>query len=96
MQNTKYIVLLVFFLFIGLHNSLQAQQVDYSIVSVPEESGIDFTQISTPSDYVCMPLVKRLQERIEWLSNHILDISIDGNNIAYLSYRNNTTNIFIK
>lgn len=96
MQNTKYIVLLVFFLFIGLYNSLQAQQVDYSIVSVPEESGIDFTQISTPSDYVCMPLVKRLQERIEWLSNHILDISIDGNNIAYLSYRNNTTNIFIK
>ena len=31
-----------------------------------------------------------------WLSNHILDISVDGNNIAYLSYRNNTTNIFIK
>lgn len=96
MQNTKNTVLVVFFLFIGLHNSLQAQQVDYSIVSVPEESGIDFTQISTPSDYVCMPLVKRLQGRIEWLSNHILDISIDGNNIAYLSYRNNTTNIFIK
>lgn len=96
MQNTKNTVLVVFFLFIGVHNPLQAQQVDYSIVSVPEESGIDFTQISTPSDYVCMPLVKRLQGRIEWLSNHILDISIDGNNIAYLSYRNNTTNIFIK
>lgn len=96
MQNTKNITLLGLFLFIGLHNYLQAQQVDYSIVSVPEESGIDFTQISTSSDYVCMPLVKRSQGRIEWLSNHILDISTDGNNIAYLSYRNNTTNIFIK
>ena len=96
MQNTKNIILLGLFLFIGIHNYLQAQQVDYSIVSVPEESGIDFTQISTSSDYVCMPLVKRSQGRIEWLSNHILDISTDGNNIAYLSYRNNTTNIFIK
>lgn len=95
MQNIKYIVLSGF-LSLGLFNYSQAQQVDYSIVSVPEESGIDFMQITTPSDYVCMPIVKRSQGRIDWLSNHILDISIDGNNIAYLSYRNNTTNIFIK
>lgn len=85
----------VFFSFI-LCNCLQAQQVDYSIVSVPEESGIDFMQISTPSDYVCMPIVKRSTGRIDWLSNRILDIPIDGNRIAYLSARNNTTNIFIK
>lgn len=74
----------------------QAQQVDYSIVSVPEESGIDFMKISSSGDYVCMPLVKRVAGKIDWLSNHILDISMDGNNIAYLSFRNNTTNIFIK
>ncbi len=95
MQNFKHIVLSSI-LTLGAINYLQAQQVDYSVVSVPEESGIDFMQVTTSSDYVCMPIVKRSQGRIDWLSNHILDISIDGNNIAFLSYRNNTTNIFIK
>lgn len=81
--------------FTNIINSL-AQKVDYSVVSVPEESGIDFTQITTDNDYVCMPEVKRSGNTINWLTNRILDISDKGNNIAYLSYRNNTTNIFIK
>ncbi len=76
--------------------SIQAQQVDYSVVSVPEESGIDFVQISGSNDYVCMPIVKRSSARIDWFSNLILDIPVDGNHIAYLSLRNNSTNIFVK
>ncbi len=74
----------------------QAQQVDYSVVSVPEETGIEFRQVTTINDYVCMPLVKRMGRNINWLSNRIIGLSADGKNIAYLSYRNNTTNIFIK
>ena len=73
-----------------------AQTVDYSVVSVPEESGTDFTQISQVTDYVCMPEVKRSSKGIGWFSNRILDISADGGQIAYLSFRNNKTNIFIK
>ena len=73
-----------------------AQNVDYSVASVPEESGTDFTKITQTADYVCMPEVKRSNRRIDWLSNRILDISTDGRQIAYLSFRNNTTNIFIK
>mgnify|MGYP002069827431 CR=1 FL=1 len=76
--------------------SISAQTVDYSVVSVPEESGTDFTQISQITDYVCMPEVKRSERNIGWFSNRILDISKDGTQIAYLSFRNNTTNIFIK
>ncbi|MCM1107730.1 MAG: hypothetical protein NC388_01610 [Clostridium sp.] len=38
---------------------VRAQKVDYSVVSVPEESGTKFTQISLPADMVCMPEVKR-------------------------------------
>jgi Tol biopolymer transport system component len=76
--------------------SVWAQQVDYSVVSVPEETGIEFRQVTTANDYVCMPLVKRSNNTINWLSNRILGISADGERIAYLSYRNNTTNIFIK
>lgn len=76
--------------------NVYAQKVDYSIVSVPEETGIEFQQVTTPNDYVCMPLVKRITGKINWLSNRIIDIVPNGKSIAYLSYRNKTTNIFIK
>ena len=71
-----------------------AQKVDFSIVSVPEESGIDFVKITQDGDYVCMPQVKRSSTGASWNTSHILDISKDGQNIAYLSQRNKTTNIF--
>ncbi len=73
-----------------------AQKIDYSAISVPIESGVEFLQISSDNDYVCMPLVKRSASKINWATNHILDISKNGNDIAYLSWRNNTSNIFIK
>ena len=88
-------VILSFFL-IGFFFQIKAQKVDFSVVQVNEESGINFTKISSDNDYVCMPIVNRTSNRINWLSNRILDISNDGLQIAYLSARNNTTNIFIK
>ncbi|MCH5302897.1 MAG: PD40 domain-containing protein [Prevotella sp.] len=85
------------FLFILALGVLPATaQVDYSVVQVNEESGTNFTQITTDNDYVCMPEVKRSGHGINWLSNRILDLSIDGSQLAYLSARSNTTNIFIK
>ncbi len=87
-------ILFAFMSVLGL--AMSAQKVDYSVVSVPEESGIDFMQVTSASDYVCMPIVKRSAGKINWLSNRILDVSVDGKNIAYLSFRNNTSNIFIK
>lgn len=75
---------------------IQAQKVDFSTVSAPEESGIDFVRITQNGDYVYMPVVKRSAKGAFWAPNYILDISKDGNDIAYLSTRNKTTNIFIK
>jgi len=71
-------------------------QVDYSVVTVNEESGINYTRITSDNDYVCMPQVKRSGHNVNWLTNRILDISVDGTQLAYLSARNNSTNIFIK
>lgn len=82
---------------IAMQLDICAQNVDYSVVSVNQESGINFTKVSSDNDYVCMPQVIRTKKGgIDWFSNRILDISIDGQNLAYLSFRNNTTNIFIK
>ena len=73
-----------------------AQQVDYSVVSVQEEIGTDFMKITSASDYVCLPQVNRRRTDIDWFSNRILAITGNGQAIAYLSFRNGLTNVFIK
>ena len=84
--------LLVPFISIGLN----AQDVDYSIISVPEESGMQFVKITEDNDAVCMPQVVRSAKNISWFTNRIIDVSPNGENLAFLSYKNNRTNIFIK
>lgn len=92
MRNLYLFVLL----FVILVSPISAQQVDFSVVSVQEESGIEFTQVTSESDYVCMPIVHRTVNTLDWLSNRILDISHEGTGIAYLSCRNDMTNVFVK
>lgn len=73
-----------------------AQVVDYSVTSVPEETGLYLSSITTDNDYVFMPRVVRTRSGINWATNRVLDISYDGSKIAFLSTRNKTTNIFTK
>ena len=76
--------------------SVSSQNVDFSVVSVPEESGIELVKVTKESDYVCLPPVKRNSKGISWLTNRIIAVSPDGKDIAYISLRENLTNIFIK
>jgi len=71
-------------------------QVDYSVLSVDEEAGTEFTQMTTDAEYVCMPEVRRRGARLEWYTNKIIAISPDGKKLAFLSSRNDATNIYIK
>lgn len=73
-----------------------AQQVDYSVASVPEESGRQLVKVTSDADCVCMPIVKRSKTSVDWFSNRILDVSADGNGLAYLAARDGTTNVFVK
>lgn len=75
---------------------MMAQTVDYSVVNVSEEGGLELVKITKEADYVCMPEVKRNSKRVIWNTNKVIDISPDGQKIAYISFRNNSTNIFIK
>lgn len=77
-------------------SAIAQQRVDYSIVAVPEESGLDLLRISTDNEYVCMPSVSRSGRTLSWFTNRILGIPKDGTKLAYLSLRNNMSNIFIK
>lgn len=75
--------------------SAVAQKVDYSVVQVPEETGVEFVKITKPSDYVYMPKVKYRGRKAEWQVNRILGVSKDGKQLAYLSLRNDAINIFL-
>ena len=89
MKKLTVIVLLL------LTANTHAQKVDFSVVFVPEESGNNITRISNAGDYVCLPLVNRSTSGVKWYSNRILGISPDGTQLAYISNRNNATNIFL-
>jgi Tol biopolymer transport system component len=71
-------------------------QIDYSVVEVPEEHGLELTKLTSTSDCVCLPLVKRNSKGVNWFTNKIIAVVPKSENIAYLSSRNNATNIFIK
>lgn len=86
----------IFLILVGFTAEIAAQSVDYSVVSVPQESGCNMQKVTKESDYVCMPIVNRSSRALNWFSNTILAITPDGGSLAYLSSRNNTTNIFIK
>lgn len=89
----KKLFFAILFFVLGV-SSVNAQQVDYTY-NAPEERGIDFMQITQASDYVCMPIVQRTRKGVSWYANRVIDVSSD-NKIAYISVRNNTSNIFIK
>lgn len=91
-MNKLFVAILCMLLAYGSY----AQTVDYSVVYVQEEIGLGLIKISKETDYVCMPEIKRTPKGVNWYTNRIVDVSPDGQKIAYLSYRNNTTNIFVK
>ena len=68
MRKTKFLFLLWF------APAIAMAQVDYSVVQVNEESGINFTRITTDNDYVCMPEVRRTGRNINWLISHFAAI----------------------
>lgn len=76
--------------------SVFAQNVDYSMVSVGEEAGLDFKKITSDNDYVVMPSVKRFGGKASWDPRKIISVYAGGGKLAYLSQRDNSTNIFIK
>lgn len=53
---------------------IYAQTVNYSVVSVGEEAGLDFKQITNDGDYVEMPSVKRFAGKVSWDPRRVLAI----------------------
>lgn len=93
MSNRKINALL---LLLGLSLPAMAQSVDYSVVAVGEESGLDFKKITSDNDCLCMLEVKRRGKKITWWSGRVIAISPTEEKLAFLSYKTNNSNIYLK
>lgn len=76
--------------------SAAGQRVDYSVVSVPSESGLNLVKVTSDNDRVAMPLVRRTHAGANWTTNTILGVSPDGSRLGYVSVREGISNLFIK
>lgn len=74
-----------------------AASINYSLNTVPEESGARFTQITTQVDQVKGPLVTRTGKNgLHVPMTKWFDVAPDGKTIAFLSKKNDKQNVFLK
>lgn len=73
-----------------------AQHVDYSVKQVAQEADLNLTRITTDTDEVCMPIVDRDDETVNWYTNRILSVSPKGAEIGFLATKDDKTNIYVK
>ena len=79
--------------------------LDYSVIEVPEEGGVKFEKITDDADCVNSEnLVSKAKgifgaknlSKIDWWVNPRIAISPDGKKIAYLNWKNKTSNVMVK
>lgn len=88
---------LFFALLLSLMPIFSQAQAKYSDVQVDEESSLNLTKITSDNEYVIMPEVKKgWGGQFYWYTNSVIDVSKDGQQLAYLSLRNKESNIFVK
>jgi Tol biopolymer transport system component len=74
-----------------------SSQINYSLNTVPEESGARFAQITTQSDQAMGPLVRRTGENgLHVPTTRWFDLSPDGNVVAFLGKKNDKQNVYLK
>jgi Tol biopolymer transport system component len=76
------------------------------MISVPEEGGINFLQITTEDDCMASPGFAVTSKHTVttnpskgggwWYPYSVIDISPDGEKIGYINYKNETSNVMIK
>lgn len=95
-------------LVLGLSSSVvEAKRVtiDFSVIDVPEEGGIKFERITDDADCLNSEnLVSKAKgifgvknlSKLDWWVNPRIAISPDGTKIAYLNWKNKTSNVMVK
>lgn len=100
-----FIIALISVIGIGFSAQAKRVKVDYSVVEVPEEGGVRFEKITDDADCVNSTwLVAKAgnffglknSSTIDWWVNPIIALSPDGTKLAYLNWKNKTSNVMVK
>lgn len=104
-MNKKLILGMLIALCASFHADAKRVKLDYSVVNVPEEGGVKFERITDDADCVNSEnLVSKAKglfglknlSKIDWWVNPRIAISPDGSKIAYLNWKNGTSNVMVK
>jgi Tol biopolymer transport system component len=85
-------------LFLGLLTILASctSKINYSVISVPEEGGIKFTQYTKEDELVLGPAVRPYGQKLLWDAATFISVAPNNEMLAYLVRKNNNDNIYIK
>lgn len=104
-MNKKLILGMLIALCASFHADAKRVKLDYSVVNVPEEGGVKFERITDDADCVNSEnLVSKAKglfglknlAKIDWWVNPRIALSPDGSKIAYLNWKNGTSNVMVK
>lgn len=70
----------------------KSRKLKLEVVNVPEEGGIKFQQITRDGSDLSHPSTNSSG----WFSGRMLSVSPDGQQIAYIDYKNATRNVYLK
>ncbi|MCD7933542.1 MAG: hypothetical protein LUH15_20565 [Tannerellaceae bacterium] len=82
----------------------QKNKIDYSLIAVPEEGGVNFLKITSDDDRVASPYIKQVglnlgkmnKAVMDWWINPMIALSPDGTKLAYINDKNDMQNIMVK
>ena len=102
-SSIKVLVTLSLASFVCLSVSAKRAKIDYSVVNVPEEDGVNFEKITDDADCVLYTVAshsgifgKKKASAVDWWVNPQIAVSPDGQKIAYINNKNRTQNIMVK
>ncbi len=72
------------FVLLILTSCVTTKKIDYSLVSVPQEGGYQFKQITSEDQIIWGPRVVNTNGKLQWFTGSVFDVSKDGESIVYV------------
>lgn len=83
MNKTFQLLMVLTAIFAG--SCAAVKTIDYSLISVPQEGGYQFRQITFEEQAVWGPSVKKVNGKIQWFTGSMFDISNNGEKLVYIA-----------
>jgi Tol biopolymer transport system component len=84
-MKNKILVLQGIILLIAGSCATTSKLIDYSQISVPQEGGYQFNQITSEDQIIWGPRVINTGGKLQWFTGSMFDVSVDGSKIVYIA-----------